>query len=204
MLYILAPQVWCLVILCVSATTSPLSSVYSLLRSILVAALVYGFCLGAINVSCNLFVSFTEDLCLLVFPLLILCVCVCVGSVGRGTCPGALLCVLWPPPGLVLSSEQAEQWPNHPLVSVTTHSLFSSHLSTLAALWLTSNIWCFSHYSPSRSLVRSKFFPELESRTPEEPPLEIKDPLPEKLRNSVVKAISICIYLLLNRCTSGF
>ena len=37
-----------------------------------------------------------------------------------------------------------------------------------------------------RSLVRSKFFPELESRTPEDPPVEIKDPLPEKLRNSVV------------------
>uniref|UniRef100_A0A8C7MZB3 Pecanex-like protein n=1 Tax=Oncorhynchus kisutch TaxID=8019 RepID=A0A8C7MZB3_ONCKI len=35
------------------------------------------------------------------------------------------------------------------------------------------------------SLVRSKFFPELESRTPEEPPLEIKDPLPGKLRDSV-------------------
>uniref|UniRef100_A0A673IUL8 Pecanex-like protein n=1 Tax=Sinocyclocheilus rhinocerous TaxID=307959 RepID=A0A673IUL8_9TELE len=32
-----------------TATTSPLSSVYSLLRSILVSALVYGFCLGAIN-----------------------------------------------------------------------------------------------------------------------------------------------------------
>lgn len=114
--------------LCVSATTSPLSSVYSLLRSILVAALVYGFCLGAINVSGNLFVSFTVELCLLVLPLLVLCLC--VGSMGRGTCPGALLCVLWPPPGLVLSSEQAEQWPDHPLVSVTTHSRFSSHLTT--------------------------------------------------------------------------
>lgn len=34
-----------------SATTSPLSSVYSLIRSVLVAALLYGFCLGAINVS---------------------------------------------------------------------------------------------------------------------------------------------------------
>uniref|UniRef100_A0AAR2KI39 Pecanex-like protein n=1 Tax=Pygocentrus nattereri TaxID=42514 RepID=A0AAR2KI39_PYGNA len=32
-----------------TATTSPLSSCYSLLRSMLVAALVYGFCLGAIN-----------------------------------------------------------------------------------------------------------------------------------------------------------
>lgn len=38
-----------------------------------------------------------------------------------------------------------------------------------------------------RSLVRSKLFPELENRTPEEPPVEIKDPLPEKLHNSVVK-----------------
>lgn len=38
-----------------------------------------------------------------------------------------------------------------------------------------------------RSLVRSKIFPELENRTPEEPPVEIKDPLPEKLRNSLVK-----------------
>lgn len=37
-----------------------------------------------------------------------------------------------------------------------------------------------------RSLVRSKLFPELENRNPEEPPVEIKDPLPEKLRNSVV------------------
>uniref|UniRef100_A0A7N8YKF4 Pecanex-like protein n=1 Tax=Mastacembelus armatus TaxID=205130 RepID=A0A7N8YKF4_9TELE len=35
------------------------------------------------------------------------------------------------------------------------------------------------------SLLRSKLFPELENRTPEEPPVEIKDPLPEKLRNSV-------------------
>lgn len=38
-----------------------------------------------------------------------------------------------------------------------------------------------------RSLVRSKIFPDLENRTPEEPPVEIKDPLPEKLHNSVVK-----------------
>lgn len=45
----------------------------------------------------------------------------------------------------------------------------------------------------TRSLVRSKLFPELESRTPEEPPEEIKDPLPEKLRNSVVK-ITYLIY----------
>uniref|UniRef100_A0A3P9CRU8 Pecanex-like protein n=1 Tax=Maylandia zebra TaxID=106582 RepID=A0A3P9CRU8_9CICH len=35
------------------------------------------------------------------------------------------------------------------------------------------------------SLVRSKLFPELENRNPEEPPVEIKDPLPDKLRNSV-------------------
>lgn len=42
-----------------------------------------------------------------------------------------------------------------------------------------------------RSLVRSKLFPELENRTPEEPPVEIKDPLPEKLCNSVVKICSL-------------
>lgn len=34
-----------------SATTSPLSSLFSLIRSMFVAALLYGFCLGAINVS---------------------------------------------------------------------------------------------------------------------------------------------------------
>ena len=34
-----------------TATTSPLSSLYSLIRSVLVSALLYGFCLGAINVS---------------------------------------------------------------------------------------------------------------------------------------------------------
>lgn len=59
-----------------------------------------------------------------------------------------------------------------------------------------------------RSLVRSKLFPELENRTPEEPPVEIKDPLPEKLRNSVVK---ISAHLpaqtavsLLNYCISNY
>ncbi|RXM93203.1 Pecanex-like protein 3 [Acipenser ruthenus] len=35
------------------------------------------------------------------------------------------------------------------------------------------------------SLIRSKFFPELEIRSPEDPTVEIKDPLPEKLLNSV-------------------
>uniref|UniRef100_A0A8C1FBC4 Pecanex-like protein n=1 Tax=Cyprinus carpio carpio TaxID=630221 RepID=A0A8C1FBC4_CYPCA len=104
-----------------TATTSPLSSVYSLLRSILVAALVYGFCLGAIN-----------------------------APWGEAHVP-VLFSVFC---GLLLA--------------------LSYHLSRQSSdptiLW---------------SLIRSKFFPELESRTPEEPPLEIKDPLPEKLRNSV-------------------
>ncbi|KAG2469474.1 PCX3 protein, partial [Polypterus senegalus] len=36
-----------------------------------------------------------------------------------------------------------------------------------------------------RSLIRTKFFPELINRSPEDPMIEIKDPLPEKLRNSV-------------------
>uniref|UniRef100_A0A8C1TND1 Pecanex-like protein n=1 Tax=Cyprinus carpio TaxID=7962 RepID=A0A8C1TND1_CYPCA len=108
-----------------TATTSPLSSVYSLLRSILVAALVYGFCLGAIN-----------------------------APWGEAHVP-VLFSVFC---GLLLA--------------------LSYHLSRQSSdptiLW---------------SLVRSKFFPELESRTPEEPSLEIKDPLPEKLRNSVKETL---------------
>uniref|UniRef100_A0A672QB66 Pecanex-like protein n=1 Tax=Sinocyclocheilus grahami TaxID=75366 RepID=A0A672QB66_SINGR len=108
-----------------TATTSPLSSVYSLLRSILVAALVYGFCLGAIN-----------------------------SPWGEAHVP-VLFSVFC---GLLLA--------------------LSYHLSRQSSD--PTIFW---------SLVRSKFFPELESRTPEEPPLEIKDPLPEKLRNSVKETL---------------
>ncbi|XP_036379450.1 pecanex-like protein 1 isoform X2 [Megalops cyprinoides] len=104
-----------------TATTSPVSSLYSLLRSVLVAALLYGFCLGAINAP-------WDDLHV---PVLFSVFC-----------------------GLLLA--------------------LSYHLSRQSSdptiLW---------------SLIRSRFFPELDSRSPEEPPLEIKDPLPEKLRNSV-------------------
>ncbi|XP_076836804.1 pecanex-like protein 3 isoform X2 [Brachyhypopomus gauderio] len=104
-----------------TASTSPLSSLYSLLRSLLVAALVYGFCLGAIN-----------------------------APWGEAHVPVlfSVFCGL--------------------LLALSYH--LSRQSSDPAILW---------------SLVRSKLFPELESRTPEEPPLEIKDPLPEKLRNSV-------------------
>uniref|UniRef100_A0A667Z924 Pecanex-like protein n=1 Tax=Myripristis murdjan TaxID=586833 RepID=A0A667Z924_9TELE len=104
-----------------TATTSPLSSLFSLVRSVLVAALLYGFCLGAIN-----------------------------APWGDAHVP-VLFSVFC---GLLLA--------------------LSYHLSRQSSdptiLW---------------SLVRSKLFPELENRTPEEPPVEIKDPLPEKLRNSV-------------------
>uniref|UniRef100_A0A3Q2TFL4 Pecanex-like protein n=1 Tax=Fundulus heteroclitus TaxID=8078 RepID=A0A3Q2TFL4_FUNHE len=104
-----------------TATTSPLSSLFSLIRSIAVAALLYGFCLGAIN-----------------------------APWGDAHVP-VLFSVFC---GLLLA--------------------LSYHLSRQSSdptiLW---------------SLVRSKLFPELENRTPEEPPVEIKDPLPEKLRNSV-------------------
>ncbi|KAG5844144.1 hypothetical protein ANANG_G00158390 [Anguilla anguilla] len=108
-----------------TATTSPLSSLYSLLRSVLVAALLYGFCLGAINA------PWDE----LHVPVLFSVFC-----------------------GLLLA--------------------LSYHLSRQSSdptvLW---------------SLIRSRFFPELDSRSPEEPPLEIKDPLPEKLRNSVKETL---------------
>uniref|UniRef100_A0AAY4A2K1 Pecanex-like protein n=1 Tax=Denticeps clupeoides TaxID=299321 RepID=A0AAY4A2K1_9TELE len=104
-----------------TATTSPLSSVFGASRSILVAALLYGFCFGAIHVT-------WEDQHV---PVLFSVFC-----------------------GLLLA--------------------LSYHLSRQSSdptvLW---------------SLVRSKFFPELDSQTPEDPPLEIKDPLPEKLRASV-------------------
>uniref|UniRef100_A0A8K9XLQ8 Pecanex-like protein n=1 Tax=Oncorhynchus mykiss TaxID=8022 RepID=A0A8K9XLQ8_ONCMY len=108
-----------------TATTSPLSSMYSLLRSVLVTALLYGFCLGAI------IAPWEHPHVPVVF---------------------SVFC------GLLLA--------------------FSYHLSRQSSdpiiLW---------------SLVRSKFFPDLLGRTPEEPPLEIKDPLPEKLHNSVVRCV---------------
>lgn len=85
------------------------------------------------------------------------------------------------------------KWPTHR--SVPADKLLSLH--SLCRLWCYTS--AFRHNSHGsflyvltsyiRSLVRSKLFPELENRTPEEPPVEIKDPLPEKLRNSVVKII---------------
>uniref|UniRef100_A0A8C3A091 Pecanex-like protein n=1 Tax=Cyclopterus lumpus TaxID=8103 RepID=A0A8C3A091_CYCLU len=104
-----------------TATTSPLSSLFSLIRSVLVAALLYGFCLGAIN-----------------------------APWGDAHVPVlfSVFCGL--------------------LLALCYH--LSRQSSDPTILW---------------SLVRSKLFPELENRTPEEPPVEIKDPLPEKLRNSV-------------------
>uniref|UniRef100_A0A3Q2CYI4 Pecanex-like protein n=1 Tax=Cyprinodon variegatus TaxID=28743 RepID=A0A3Q2CYI4_CYPVA len=105
-------------------TTSPLSSLFSLIRSIVVAALLYGFCLGAIN-----------------------------APWGDAHVP-VLFSVFC---GLLLA--------------------LSYHLSRQSS-------------DPTiLSLVRSKLFPELENRTPEEPPVEIKDPLPEKLRNSVSETL---------------
>ncbi|XP_061818437.1 pecanex-like protein 3 isoform X1 [Nerophis lumbriciformis] len=104
-----------------TATTSPLSSLFSLIRSVLVAALLYGFCLGAIN-----------------------------APWGDAHVP-VLFSVFC---GLLLA--------------------LSYHLSRQS-----------SDPTILLSLVRSKLFPELENRSPEEPPVEIKDPLPEKLRDSM-------------------
>lgn len=53
------------------------------------------------------------------------------------------------------------------------------------------------------SLVQSKFFPNSEDKNPEDPLSEVKDPLPEKLRNSVVSRLfSYCGFLkfCLNIC----
>ncbi|KAJ3589191.1 hypothetical protein NHX12_010038 [Muraenolepis orangiensis] len=101
-----------------TATTSPLSSMFSLLRSVLGAALLYGFCLGAPWGDAHVPVLFS------------------------------VFCGL--------------------LLALSYH--LSRQSSDPTILW---------------SLVRSRIFPELENRAPEEPPVEIKDPLPEKLHNSV-------------------
>lgn len=187
-----------------SATTSPLSSLFSLIRSVLVAALLYGFCLGAINVrtwtflcswsfwlwtvwrcrqQCDFFFFFFFDL----------------GTLGRSSCASPVLGVLRPPPGLILPPQPPKQWSHHPVVSTSGVLGFdpSSHPDMLLQTWdldgaaKRQQLWCyFSLMSCVRSLVRSKLFPELENRTPEEPPVEIKDPLPEKLHNSVVSITS--------------
>ena len=48
--------------------------------------------------------------------------------------------------------------------------------------------WSLTHL-PSRSLVRSKLFPELEERSLETARVEPPDPLPEKMRQSVVRDV---------------
>uniref|UniRef100_A0A8B9SAN8 Pecanex-like protein n=1 Tax=Apteryx owenii TaxID=8824 RepID=A0A8B9SAN8_APTOW len=45
------------------------------------------------------------------------------------------------------------------------------------------------------SLVQSKFFPNSEDKNPEDPLSEVKDPLPEKLRNSVVSRLFSFFFL---------
>ncbi|XP_028658919.1 pecanex-like protein 1 isoform X1 [Erpetoichthys calabaricus] len=104
-----------------SATTSPLSALYSVLRSLIVAGLLYGFSFGAIKAP-------WDDLHV---PVLF--------SVFSGL-----------------------------LLSMSYH--LSRQSSDFTVFW---------------SLIRTKFFPELINRSPEDPMIEIKDPLPEKLRNSV-------------------
>lgn len=52
-------------------------------------------------------------------------------------------------------------------------------------MYITSNVvvLCFS------SLIQSKIFPQLRSKNPEDPLSEVQDPLPEKLRASVVSSL---------------
>uniref|UniRef100_A0A8D0L6T7 Pecanex-like protein n=1 Tax=Sphenodon punctatus TaxID=8508 RepID=A0A8D0L6T7_SPHPU len=104
-----------------TAATSPLTALFSLLRSLLVAALLYGFCLGAIKVPWG-----DQHV-----PVLFSVFC-----------------------GL--------------LVALSYH--LSRQSSDPTVLW---------------SLIRTKFFPEFDNRNLENPPVEIKDPLPEKLSSSL-------------------
>uniref|UniRef100_A0A8C8VLU9 Pecanex-like protein n=1 Tax=Pelusios castaneus TaxID=367368 RepID=A0A8C8VLU9_9SAUR len=105
-----------------TAATSPLTALFSLLRSLLVTALLYGFCLGAIKAPWG-----NQHV-----PVLFSVFC-----------------------GL--------------LVALTYH--LSRQSSDPTVLW---------------SLVRTKLFPEFENRNVESPPAEVRDPLPEKLRGSLV------------------
>ncbi|XP_064359258.1 pecanex-like protein 3 isoform X2 [Dromaius novaehollandiae] len=104
-----------------TAATSPLTALYGFARSLLVAAALYGFCLGAIKAPWG-----DQHV-----PVLF-----------------SVFCGL-----LVASSYHLSRQSSDPTV-----------------LW---------------SLIRAKFFPEFESRSPETPPAEIPDPLPEKLRGSL-------------------
>lgn len=56
--------------------------------------------------------------------------------------------------------------------------------------------WAVCHSIPtlptphlSRSLIRTKLFPEFENHSVESPRVGIKDPLPEKLRSSLVRNV---------------
>uniref|UniRef100_A0A674IIQ7 Pecanex-like protein n=1 Tax=Terrapene triunguis TaxID=2587831 RepID=A0A674IIQ7_9SAUR len=104
-----------------TAATSPLTALFSLLRSLLVAVLLYGFCLGAIKAPWG-----DQHV-----PVLFSVFC-----------------------GL--------------LVALSYH--LSRQSSDPTVLW---------------SLIRTKLFPEFENRNVENAPAEIRDPLPEKLRNSL-------------------
>ncbi|KAM5249034.1 pecanex-like protein 3 [Ctenodactylus gundi] len=104
-----------------TAATSPLTAVFSLTRSLLAAALLYGFCLGAIKT------PWPEQHVPVLF---------------------SIFCGL--------------------LVALSYH--LSRQSSDPTVLW---------------SLIRSKFFPELEERSLETARAEPPDPLPEKMRQSV-------------------
>ncbi|XP_067877905.1 pecanex-like protein 3 isoform X2 [Heterodontus francisci] len=104
-----------------TATTSPVSALYSFVRSLLIAALLYGFCFGAVKVPWE-----AQHV-----PILFSVFC-----------------------GL--------------LVALSYH--LGRQSSDPTTLW---------------ALIRSRFFPQLENRNPEDPLLEIQDPLPAKLKSSV-------------------
>lgn len=57
--------------------------------------------------------------------------------------------------------------------------------------------YCFVLFCSS--LIRSKFLPTLKDKNPEDPLSEVKDPLPEKLRASVVSSWSITWLWILNQ-----
>lgn len=214
-----------------AAATSPLTAVFSLSRSLLAAALLYGFCLGAIKVGMAWGGGLAETwgllgqghdwlsvspgdqrvggLAALLALVLILTPVLSPDSLARAARPCPLFRLLWPPGGAVLPPEPAEQRPHCPLVGACMcfFVCVCACVCELKGLWVCAcAITACAGASggrgslhrptplvlllPPRSLIRSKLFPELEERSLETARAEPPDPLPDKMRQSVVRARS--------------
>lgn len=66
------------------------------------------------------------------------CVVFYVGPMGWGSCSSALLCILWPPPCLIIPLKQAKQWSHCPVVSIILEIIWTHHShSDFLCLWVS-------------------------------------------------------------------